>query len=110
MNSTDLSTFFKDYVPDAKPGDDKVAKFVGDPGDKSPQVEASLDVQFTMGVAPGIATEFWLFDPMDFCADLQNWTTMMLEDDVPWVHSVSYGWQGNLSQIGCHENHVEAVD
>lgn len=99
------------FVPDAKPGDDTVSKFVGDKGDSRPQTEASLDIQYIMGVAPGIKTEFWLYNPMDFCADLKNWTSSMLDDqDVPLVHSVSYGWQGNLSQIGCSQENVEAVD
>ena len=57
-----------------------------------------------MGVAPGIATEFWLYDPSDFCSDLKNWTSTLLADkNPPLVTSVSYGWQGNLSQIGCKQ-------
>jgi subtilase family serine protease len=111
MNSSDLKAFFAAEVPSAEKGDDEVAKFVGDPGDKSGQTEASLDIQFIMGVAPGVKTEFWLYDPSDFCADLKNWTTTMLaDDDVPLVHSVSYGWQGNLTQIGCKGDNVDVVD
>lgn len=26
------------------------------------------------------------------------------------VHSVSYGWQGNLTQIGCKDDEVTAID
>jgi len=64
-----------------------------------------------MGVAPGIRTQFWLYDPQDFCADLKNWTTHLLSDKAPpLVTSVSYGWQGNLSGIGCHMPDVTAVD
>merc|ERR1712072_308179 len=111
MNSTDLKSFFAKYVPDAKPGDEIVSKFVGDAGDQGAQVEASLDIQYIMGVAPGIKTEFWLYDPSDFCADLKNWTSAMLSDDnVPLVHSVSYGWQGPLSQLGCTPANIDAVD
>ena len=64
MNSTDLKGFFKAYVKDAKAGDDTVSKFVGDAGDKGAQVEASLDIQFMMGVSPGVKTEFWLYNNM----------------------------------------------
>ena len=39
------------------------------------------------------------YQSMDFCGDLQNWTSAILADDKgPNVHSVSYGFQGNLSQ------------
>jgi tripeptidyl-peptidase-1 len=44
MNSSDLSTFFKQYVPGAQAGDDTVTKFVG--GHTSGEgVEALLDIQ-----------------------------------------------------------------
>ena len=34
----------------------------------------------------------------DFCADMKKWTTLILStDDGPSVHSVSYGYQGNIS-------------
>jgi hypothetical protein len=93
-HSTDLKTFFKNEVPKAQAGDDTVSKFVGDAGDKTAQTEASLDIQFIMGVAPGVKTEFWLYNSMDFCGDLKNWTTTILAtQDAPLVHSVSYGWQ-----------------
>mmetsp|Transcript_28506 Transcript_28506/g.51830 ORF Transcript_28506/g.51830 Transcript_28506/m.51830 type:complete len:592 (-) Transcript_28506:171-1946(-) len=111
MNHTDLKLFFKKFVTGYKAGDDKVSKFVGDPGDRRAQVEASLDIQYIMGVAPGIKTEFWLFDPMDFCSDLKNWTTQLLADpSCPLVHSVSYGWQGDLDAIGCKKDNVDVVD
>jgi hypothetical protein len=64
-----------------------------------------------MGVAPGLKTEFWLFAASDFCKDLKNWTdTIIAQDDAPLVHSVSYGWQENLSQIGCQSAEVAAID
>jgi len=111
MNSTDLASFFKQYVPESVPGDEVVSKFVGDQGDATAKTEASLDIQYIMGVAPGIKTEFWLYSPMDFCADLKSWTTMMLaDDDCPWVHSVSYGYQGNMSDIGCSQQAVSAIE
>ena len=35
---------------------------------------------------------------------------LLASDDVPLVTSVSYGWQGSLSQIGCQDADVTAVD
>ena len=64
-----------------------------------------------MGVAPHVQTEFWLWDGSNFCKDLTNWTnTMIADDNAPNVHSVSYGWQGDLSQIGCDADSVNLVD
>ena len=111
MNSTDLATFFINEVPEAHAGDNIVAKFVGDAGDSSAKIEASLDIQFIMGVAPGIKTEFWLFNSGDFCGQLLNWTnTILATQDAPLVHSVSYGWQGNLTQIGCKDANIQTID
>ena len=64
-----------------------------------------------MGVAPHIKTEFWLFAGNDFCLDLKNWTDTILADDgAPKVHSISYGWQGNLTQVGCNPPEVSYID
>ena len=67
MNETDLKTYFEKYVPSAQPGDDTIDRFIGDPGDGAPADEASLDIQFIMGVSPGIKTDFYLYDSQDFC-------------------------------------------
>lgn len=48
-------------MPDAEPGDDTVSVFHGDPGDKTAMDEANLDIQFIMGVTPGIKTDFYLY-------------------------------------------------
>lgn len=64
-----------------------------------------------MGVAPHIKTEFWLFAGNDFCLDLKNWTdTILADDSAPQVHSISYGWQGNLTQVGCNPPEVSYID
>ena len=61
-------------------------------------------------MSPGLKTEFFEQMSMDFCADLKNWTALLLAtDDVPLVHSVSYGWQGNLTKIGCTDAAVAVV-
>jgi hypothetical protein len=111
MNTTNLQTFFQKYVQGYQTGDDAVSKFVGDLGAGKAQDEGNLDIQYIMGVAPGIQTEYWLYNSMDFCGDLKNWTTQLLaSDDIPLVHSVSYGSQGNLSQMGCQEAEVKTID
>lgn len=111
MKPEDLTAFFSKFVPNAQAGDDKVYKFVGSTDQDQAGVEASLDIQYIMGVAPGIKTDFWLFAGQDFCLDLKNWTDMILATDTaPRVHSVSYGWQGNLSQVGCTDDAANYVD
>jgi len=107
---SDLTSFFKDFVPDAQQGDEKVNKNVGawTPGDEpgttgTGTAEGSLDIQYIMGVAPGVKTEFWYYaTSFDFCLCVKNWTTTILAtSDGPLVHSVSYGFQGDLSTVGC---------
>lgn len=74
-------------------------------------MRAELDIQYMMGITPGIKTEFYEQMNQSFCADLKAWTTLLLStDDVPLVHSVSYGWQGNLTKIGCADADVTVID
>ncbi len=40
-------------------GDEKIYKFVGDPDQQQAGIEASLDIQYIMGVAPHLKAEFW---------------------------------------------------
>ncbi len=118
MAPADLETFFSTLVQAKyRPGvDDKVSRFVGAPGTVTPaeviQREASLDIQYIMGVAPGIPTEFWKFAyPASFCGMVHNWTTTLVDEpNPPLVNSLSYGWQGNLSKIGCLDAMLDAVD
>ena len=61
-----------------------------------------------MGVTPGIATEFWEWPGNAFCSDLYNYTNALLDaTEPPLVNSISYGWQGELSKIGCSEADVQ---
>ena len=114
MNANDLVQFFSTYVPDSKPGiDDTVSKFVGDPGTGTTgTIEATLDIQYIMGVAKGVPTEFWRFThPISFCGQMHNFTTTLLNSpSPPLVTSVSYGWQSNLSTLACLETDVAAVE
>ena len=114
MNANDLVQFFSTYVPDSKPGiDDTVSKFVGDPGTSTTGTgEATLDIQYIMGVAKGVPTEFWRFaHPISVCGQIHNFTTTLLNSpSPPLVTSVSYGLQSNLSMLGCLETDVAAVE
>jgi hypothetical protein len=113
MNTTDLATMFKKYVTGYEVGtDDVVTKFVGTKAHtEGAGVEAELDIQYIMGVNPGIQTEFWEFPAMDFCNDLNQWTSNLTSnEDIPIVHSVSYGWQGNLTQVHCMDKDLTVVD
>ena len=70
-----------------------------------------LPCRYIMGVAPGVKTEFWEFPAQDFCGDMHNYTTTMITgDDQPVVHSISYGWQGNLSKINCKASDLDVID
>ena len=93
MNSTDLKGLFAKYVTDYKVGvDDVITKHVGEYQESSSGVEAELDIQYIMGVSPGIQTEFWEFPGQDFGADMNMWTSnLTAQSDIPLVHSVSYG-------------------
>jgi len=112
MESANLVTFFKNEVPEAQAGDDVVSKFVGDPGaDKTASTEGSLDIEFIMGIAPGIKTEFWYYSGQDFCGDLITWSySVLATKDGPLVHSVSYGFQGDLTQLGCPDASVATIE
>jgi len=57
IEPSDIVKFFKDYVPKAATAD-KLHKFVGDKGIGMSGIEAALDVDYIMGVAPGLLTEF----------------------------------------------------
>jgi tripeptidyl-peptidase-1 len=110
MSQKDLTTFFQKYVPGFKTGDDQVYKYVSDKN-QGEGVEANLDVQYAMGVAPGVKTEMWQYAGYSFCTDLKTWTTGILgTTNPPTVFTVSYGWQGELSQLGCTTSQVSSID
>lgn len=111
MSQTDLSTFFRKYINNSQEGDDTVYKYVGDAKQNGEGVEALLDIQYIMGVAVGVKAEFWEWKANDFCHDLNGWSSEILsDDDTPSVHSVSYGWQGKLSQLGCQAADQSTVE
>merc|ERR1712194_629700 len=64
-----------------------------------------------MGISPKILTEFWYQQSNDFCSDLKVWAGDILStDNPPLVHSISYGWQGALSELGCTNAAVTDID
>jgi tripeptidyl-peptidase-1 len=91
---SDLATFFKDYVPFAPA--QVVDKVIGTNIPQLPGIEASLDIQYLMGVAPNASTSFYSYASFNFFNDLLNWTSALASSpSIPWVHSVSYGTQGD---------------
>lgn len=93
MNTADLKSFFRQFVPFAQSGDDSVYAYRGN-HETGVGDEALLDIEYIMGVAPGIPTEFWGLRNFDFCSDLKQWLQSILNDpSPPLVFSVSYGLQ-----------------
>jgi len=90
---SDLKQFWTDYVSYAP--FEKVAKVIGTDG-ASPGIEASLDVEYIMSVSPNITTWFYSMKNFNFWDDLTKWAAELAnESTIPWVHSVSYGSQGD---------------
>jgi tripeptidyl-peptidase-1 len=112
ISQSDLSEFFYLFVPNAPPNADKVSKFVGPTdGLGAAGVESSLDIQYIMGVAPGVQTEFWYMQNSAFCSDMKRFCQFVLnQEDGPNVYSISYGWQGPMSQLGCQQQDIQDVD
>lgn len=58
-------------------------------------IESTLDVQYIMGIAPGVPTSFFVVDGWiyDFAALIQQRVTDGLQN--PWIFSISYGYSEN---------------
>jgi len=92
---SDLTEFFSKYVTEGTPYD-VVSKVVGDNIDKDPSDEGSLDIQYIMGVAPNATTWFVIIPAMPFWSDLIKWVEYLGNTTgIPWIHSISYGSQGD---------------
>jgi len=101
-SSTDLQSFWTQFVTNAPFQD--IAKVVGPNIPKDPGDEASLDVQYIMGVVPNISTWFYSLKSDAFWNDLIVWTGEIAnETSPPWVHSVSYGSQGDYPSVAYRE-------
>ena len=110
MNPDDLAAFFAKYVSASPASDGVVYKTHGEPTPGA-GAEALLDIEYIMGVAPGIKTEFFEQISSDFGADLLAWTSLLLGADAGInVHSISYGFQGDLSLLGLKEADIVTID
>jgi len=96
---TDLSDFFARYVPGAPASAATKVTSIGLNLPNSPGVEASLDIEYAMGVAPGVQMTFWSNPSFNFWSDLTSWMQQIADTpNAPWVHSVSYGDQRESQQ------------
>jgi len=91
---TDLKAFWNKFVPFAP--FQAVKKVIGQNNPATPGIEASLDIEYIMGVAPNITTYFYSLANFNFWNDLMTWTGELdNETNPPFIHSVSYGSQGD---------------
>jgi tripeptidyl-peptidase-1 len=92
---TDYKTFWDKYVTDIAPFQN-VSGVIGTNEPKEPSYEGNLDIQYISGVVPGCATYFYSMKSFNFYQDLLTWSANLNnQTNVPWVHSVSYGSQGD---------------
>jgi tripeptidyl-peptidase I len=95
---SDLETFFTKYVTNSK--EDTVAQVIGNNDPSKPGIEASLDIQYIMGVAPNVTTWFYGMKQFDFYTDLTRWLQELSnETNPPFLHTVSYGSQGDYPSV-----------
>jgi len=93
ISLSDLATFFQQYVPSMV---NDVPQIIGPNDQTNPGTEASLDIQYVMGVGQGVNTSFWYTagrQPNNtqnepFLVFLQN---LASDAQAPWVVSTSYG-------------------
>lgn len=104
FSPSDLKTFFAQYMPGSYV--DTVTKIVGQNEGAAPGVEAELDIQYIMGVAPNIPAWFWSNPAFDFWSDLTAWVGQINDEkNPPLVHSVSYGDQAE-GPAGSYKNRL----
>jgi tripeptidyl-peptidase-1 len=95
---SDLKEFWRKYVTFAP--EQTVEKVIGFNDPDTPGIEASLDIEYIMGVSPGVTTWFYSMKQFNFWSDLTKWVgELNNESTVPWVHSVSYGSQGDYPSV-----------
>jgi hypothetical protein len=68
FSQKELDKFVSTYVPAGRPGDTQIT-YVGDtpPAAGGGGGEAQLDVDYMIGPAPGVGTEFWAYQGQEFC-------------------------------------------
>ncbi|KYQ88241.1 peptidase C53 family protein [Tieghemostelium lacteum] len=93
MATSDLDAFFQEM---GLPWDYQLS-FVGPNNLTNPGVEATLDIQYIMGIAPGAPTTFWsIYSNSTFTSegvdDILSWATAAFSSsNPPLVNSLSYG-------------------
>ena len=108
----DVDTFYKMYVSN-KTHPPTITCVGPKSCEGGSQTEASLDIQYLIGMAPTVATEGWYFDgqTLDFFGTARYWTQALLAAKAPpLVSSVSYGFQGNLGESGCTNAGILGVE
>jgi tripeptidyl-peptidase-1 len=91
---TDFQNFWTQFVNYAP--FEPIAQVIGTNIPSAPGIEASLDVEYLTSVAPNVTTYFYSLKNFNFWNDLMTWVEELAnETNPPFVHSVSYGSQGN---------------
>lgn len=104
FSPSDLLSFQKQFSPESE---GRTPKVVGANKPKSPTLEASLDLQYLMSVAPAVSTEFWYTsgsqphnpgaEPfVEFLAALSRTP----DKTVPKVFSISYADDEDQVEVG----------
>jgi tripeptidyl-peptidase-1 len=94
FSQTDVDQFFHQFWP-GRDYNSKVSKVVGDNKASAPTEQASLDIEYVMGMAPNVTTWFYVNTGNDFWSDLTEWVNQLISaESLPWVQSTSYGNEG----------------
>jgi tripeptidyl-peptidase-1 len=112
FSQDDLNIFYKHYVSNTT-SPTVVSCVPANSCEGGSETEASLDIQYLIGMSPDVPTEGWYFDGqvLDFCGTVRAWTqTLLKAESPPLVNSVSYGFQGDLSQSGCTSAGIVGVE
>jgi len=87
---------------------DQLIKLLEPTLQKTPGIEASLDVQYITGVAPNATTWFYSMRQFNFWSDLTTWSALLNnETTLPFIHSISYGAQGG-DPDSTYQNRLDA--
>lgn len=101
FDNASLAQFFEFGVSGAKPGDDQISAFYPSAQEMvAVYRETMLDVEYIMGLAPGVPTDLWNSpaDIREWCHHLVVWTDALLAaPHLAQVVSISYASQSNMS-------------
>jgi tripeptidyl-peptidase-1 len=104
---SDLKQFFTQFVKDHQSCTQVTVQ--GDNTPNEPGAEASLDIQYIMGVAPCVNTTFYSNANFNFFSDITEWVNKLVnEQDTPQVQSISYGLQAPGQPSKSYRERVDA--